>query len=94
MLELIGAHDERCSPAKLGAAFDEWYKSGSEAAIQQILDQLRYDTAMRSLVQQRLALGEGELEFYFGRPLIQIIRAYGFRVERDDEGSYHLVPET
>jgi Fe-S-cluster containining protein len=92
MLELIGAHDERCSLEKLGAAFGEWYESGSEPAIQQVLDQLRYDTALRSLVQERLGLGEDELEFYFGRPLIQIIRAYGFRVEQDDDGTYHLVP--
>jgi Fe-S-cluster containining protein len=94
MLELIGAHDERCSAEMLGAAFGAWYESGSEAAIQQILDQLRYDTALRSLVQERLGLGEDELEFYFGRPLIRIIRAYGFRVERDDDSTYHLVRET
>jgi len=91
MLELIAAHDERCSAEKLRAACGEWYESGSEAAIQQILDQLRYDTALRSLIQERLELGEDELEFYFGRPLIRIIRAYGFRVERDDDGTYHLL---
>jgi len=94
MLELIGAHDERCSAARLGAAFGEWHDSGREAALEQILDQLRYDTALRSLVQERLGLGEGELEFYFGRPLIQIIRPYGLRVERDGDGTYHLVPDT
>jgi Fe-S-cluster containining protein len=94
ILELIGAHDERCSPQKLDAAFREWEDSGSELALQQILDQLRYDTALRSLVQERLGLGEGELEFYFGRPLIHIIRPYGFRVDRDGDGTYHLVRDT
>jgi len=94
MLELIGAHDERCSPDKLDAAFREWEDSGSELALEQILDQLRYDTALRALVQERLGLGEGELEFYFGRPLIQIIRPYGFRVERDGDGNYHLLRDT
>jgi len=94
MLELLGAHDERCSPEKLGAAVGAWHESGSEAAIQQILDQLRYDTALRSLVQERLGLGEDELEFYFGRPLIRIVRAYGFRVERDGNGTYRLVRDT
>jgi Fe-S-cluster containining protein len=94
MLELIGAHDERCSAESLGAACGEWYESGREAAIRQILDQLRYDTALRSLVQERLGLGEGELAFYFGRPLNHIIRPYGFRVERDGDGIYHLVRDT
>ena len=94
MLELIGAHDERCSPEKLGAASREWEDSGSELALHQILDQLRYDTALRSLVQERLGLGEGELEFYFGRLLIHIIRPYGFRVDRDGDGTYHLVRDT
>ena len=94
MLELIEAHDQRCSPEKLGAACREWEDSGSESAIQQILDQLRYDTALRSLVQERLGLGEEELEFSFGRPLTHIIRAYGFRVEREDDGTYRLVRDT
>jgi Fe-S-cluster containining protein len=94
MLALVQAHDERCPPEKLGAAFREWEDSGGELALQQILDQLRYDTALRSLVQERLGLGAGELEFHFGRPLIHIIRAYGFRVDRDGDGTYHLVRDT
>jgi Fe-S-cluster containining protein len=94
MLELMQAHDERCSAAKLGVAFGEWRESGGEAAIGRILDQLRYDTALRSLLQEKRELGEGELELYFGRPLIHIIRAYGLRVERDDDGTYRLVRDT
>jgi Fe-S-cluster containining protein len=91
MLELIQAHDERCSAEKLAVAFAEWHQSGGEAAIRRILDQLRYDTGLRSLVQERLGLGERELEFYFGRPLIHIVRAYGLRVDRDHDGTYRLV---
>ena len=94
MLELIEAHDKRCSPEKLGAAFGEWYDFGTAAAIEQILDQLRYDTALRSLVRERLGFGEEELEFSFGRPLTHIIRAYGFGVEREDDGTYRLVRDT
>jgi hypothetical protein len=91
MLELIRAHDDRCAPNKLDAAYRDWCESAGEAALERILDQLRYDTALRALVMERLAIGEEELEFFFGRSLIQLVRAYGLRVDRDGDGTYRLV---
>lgn len=91
LLELIRAHDDRCSPESLQSAFREWYCSGQEAALERILDQLRYDTALRALVRKRLGLGDEELEFFFGRPLLTVIRVYGVRVDRDGDGTYRLV---
>jgi Fe-S-cluster containining protein len=91
MLEIIGAHDERCAPEKLGAAYEEWCESGTEAALEPVLDQLRYDTALRALVAERLGVAAEELPFYLGRSLIHLVRAYGLRVDRDAAGIYRLV---
>jgi Fe-S-cluster containining protein len=90
MLELMQAHDDRCAPDKLDAACREWHESGREDAIERILDQLRYDTALRALVIQRLAIAEEDLEFFFGRSLFHLVRAYGLRVDRDGDGTYRL----
>jgi len=91
MLELIRAHDDRCAPDKLDAACREWRESAGEAALERILDQLRYDIALRALIMERLAIGEEELEFFFGRSLIHLVRTYGLRVDRDGDGTYRLV---
>jgi Fe-S-cluster containining protein len=91
MLEIIRAHDDRCAPEKLEAAHAEWCKSAREAALEPILDQLRYDTALRALVTERLGLADEELQFFFGRSLIHLVRAYGLRVDREGDGTYRLV---
>jgi Fe-S-cluster containining protein len=91
MLEIMRAHDDRCAPEKLEAAHAEWCESASEAALKPILDQLRYDTALRALVTERLGLADEELQFFFGRSLIHLVRAYGLRVDRDGDGTYRLV---
>jgi len=91
MLELMQAHDGRCAPDKLDAACRQWHESGRQDAMDRILDQLRYDTALRALVVGRLAIAEEELEFFFGRSLLQLVRAYGLRVDQDGDGTYRLV---
>jgi hypothetical protein len=91
MLEIIRAHEGRCAPEKLEAAYGEWCESAREAALEPIIDQLRYDTALRALVTERLGLAHEELQFFFGRALIHLVGAYGLRVDRDGEGTYRLV---
>lgn len=91
MLDLIRAHDDRCALDQLDAACREWHESAGETALERILDQLRYDTALRALVMERLAIGEEEVQFFFGRSLIHLVRAYGLRVDRDGDGTYRLV---
>ena len=48
---------------------------------------------MRSLATTKLNRQPEELEFLLGRPLAEIVRSYGLRVEKDQEGVYHLLQD-
>jgi Fe-S-cluster containining protein len=91
LLQLLAAHDERCAPEKLDAVFKQLHESGDLAALDQVLDILRQDTAFRGFLREKLNREDDELEFLLGRPLAEIIRIYGVKVERTEDGTYHLL---
>jgi len=93
LLELLEVHDERCSPEKLDAAFEQLHETGDVAVLDQILDMLSQDTAFRTFFSTRLGRDPEELGFLLGRPMVEIVRAYGMKVEKDKDGVSHLVPE-
>ena len=64
----------------------------NERALEPVVDALAYDTQLRPLLAEKLPLPAEELDFYFGRPLVDVIEMYGVRVERDPDGSYRLEP--
>jgi len=69
------------------------HESGDLEVLAQVLDILRQDTAIRGFVKQKLNREDEELDFLLGRPLIEIVRVYGVRVEKDEDGVYHLVSD-
>jgi Fe-S-cluster containining protein len=89
--KLIHAHDERCRPEELDAAFSRIHQDGDETALDRVLEMLRFDTSFRAVLVENGGFRVEELDFYFGRALQEIVRAYGFRVDRDEDGTYHLV---
>ena len=93
LMELLKVHDERCDPALINSVFAAYHQSGDPAVLEQVLDILRRDLAVRTLAITRLRRDEEELDFLFGRPLTEIIRVYGLRVEEDEDGVYHLVSD-
>jgi Fe-S-cluster containining protein len=93
LLELLEAHNERCSFEKLDSAFKKFHETGDEKAIDQVLDILRQDMVFRDFVKTKLDRDEEELDFLLGRPLMELVRAYGVRVEKDENNVYHLVSE-
>jgi Fe-S-cluster containining protein len=92
-LKLIHVHDERCDPEELDRAFSIIDQTGDEAALDQILEILRYDTAFRVVLTEKGGFQVEELDFYFGRSIEEIVRAYGVRVDRHVDGTYHLVSQ-
>lgn len=92
-LDLIELHDGRCEPEKIDAIFEQLHESGDLEVLAQVLDILRQDTAIRGFVKQKLNREDEELDFLLGRPLIEIVRVYGVRVEKDEDGVYHLVSD-
>lgn len=92
-LDLLELHDERCELEKIDEAFAQLHESGDLKILTLVLDILRQDTAIRAFVKQKLNREDEELDFLLGRPLIEIVRLYGVRVEKDEDNVYHLVPD-
>jgi Fe-S-cluster containining protein len=93
LLEFLEEHDKRCAPQRLDAAFERLHATREEEALEQVLKILRQDLAFRALCRDKLNFDEEELDFYLGRSLATIVRVYGVRVERTEQGAIHLVPD-
>ena len=93
LVELLELHDERCDPARLNHLFIQLHNTRDMTVLDQVLEMLRQDVAIRSLATTKLNRHEEELDFLLGRPLAEIARSYGFRVEMDQDGVYHLVED-
>jgi len=93
LLELLQAHDERCALEKLDAAFKQFHQARDLTALDQILDILSQDTAFRNFSTTKLARDKEELDFLLGRPMTEIVRVYGMKVIKDEDGVYHLVQD-
>ena len=93
VLEILEVYDERCDPEKLDAAFKQVYETRDAKTLDRVLEILRQDVIIRAFVKTRLNRAEEELNFLLGRPLTDLVRAYGMRVEKDADGTYRLVPD-
>jgi len=93
LMELLELHDERCDPERLNHLLFQLHNSRDMTVLDQVLEMLRQDVAIRSLATTKLNRDEEELDFLLGRPLAEIVRSYGFRVEMDQDGVYHLAED-
>lgn len=93
LMDLLELHDERCDPERLSDLFIQWHRTRDTTMLDQVLEILRQDVAIRSLAMTKLNRDEEELNFLLGRPLAEIVRSYGLRIELDQEGIYHLVED-
>ena len=82
-------HEKRCSYA----AVEEHVRSISlqgNKAVERLLGLLKFDYHLRPFVCDRLHIPLDEMDFYFGRPLVDTIRSYGLQVLREPDGSFFL----
>ena len=93
LLELLELHEELCDLTKIDHVFKQLHETGDMGLLAKVLDILRHDTAIRGLVKKKLNREDNELDFLLGRPLIETVRIYGVRVEKDEDGVYHLVSD-
>ncbi len=90
LIEIMTKHHAKCSYGRLSDAFARIAK-GEEAAVEEIMDALQYDTYMRPVLQERFSIPGGAIELLLGRSLIQTINAFGFKVVREGD-DYILLP--
>lgn len=93
LIELMELHDERCDPEKLHHLFLQVHNTRDMTVLDEVLEILKQDMAIRNLAKTKLSCEEEELDFLLGRPLTKIVRSYGLRVEMDPDGVYHLVED-
>ena len=46
---------------------------------------------IRNFFIEKMGRDEGELDFLLGRPLAKVVESYKLKVEKDEQGTYHLI---
>lgn len=87
--EIIGTHEEKCSYKKLGELFEKT-QGGSEEAVNEIIEILQYDTAIRPFINQKMNIPFESMALIFGRPLTSTLTMFGYSIKKDEEGIYCL----
>lgn len=85
LLELLDAHDKRCSPELLGDLARK-VMEGDERALQEVGSMLAYDDEIRLQVARRSGLSAEAMDFLFGRALGIVLLGFGLRAERTESG--------
>ena len=89
LLGLMEEHERKCAYALLERLVGEIESKGEEA-VQQILDLLKFDYHLRPFVSEKLGVNMEEMDFFFGRPLMETITMFGLKVVQDPDGSFTL----
>ena len=89
LLGLIEKHEKKCSYREIERLVKQIEEHG-EKAVERILELLRFDYESRSLVAEKMGIESGEMNFIFGRPLIETITMYGLQVTRESDDSFFL----
>jgi len=89
--ELIEDHEARCDYLLIGEMVRELEPGCKNAAAENLLEMIQYDTQIRGLVVKKSGVSEDMTDFLFGRPLLKTIATLGLRVKRSG-GMYQLVP--
>lgn len=93
ILQIMGAHEKRCSYARLRRLVEELKGPDSETAIEMILDLLQYDHYFRPFISEKLKIDSEETAFFFGRPLVKTINMFGLEVKQKGN-DFWLVEKT
>ena len=89
VLGLMKEHDKRCSYMALDKFVRQIEKEGEEA-VGKILEILKFDHHIRPFTSKKLGIGFSEMDFLFGRPLIDTIKMFGLKVIKQPDGSFFL----
>jgi len=84
ILEIIKHHEEKCSYKRLRDVLD-MLSAGEEAAFDELVDMLQYDTFARPFIQENFSISPDMFDLILGRPMTETIEAFGLRVMQDGE---------
>jgi Fe-S-cluster containining protein len=89
LLGLMREHEKRCAYEIVGSLVGKIESTG-EAALEQILEVLKFDYHLRPFVCKKMGIAPNETDFLFGRPLVETISQFGLQVVRPSDGSFFL----
>jgi hypothetical protein len=89
LMGLILGHEKRCSYEILEGLVRKIADEGDKA-VQEILRILHFDFELRPMVVEKIGLLPEEMNFYFGRPLLETIGMFGLKVVREPDSSFLL----
>ncbi len=89
--DLIYDHQTRCSYEKLKRLIDALEGAEKDAALKGLREIIAYDAEIRKLAVQKVRLDPEMTDFLFGRPFMETLKVYGFKVKKK-ERTYRLVP--
>lgn len=89
LLRLIAEHERRCSYTRLDCCIRQIGQDG-ERAVKKVLEILKFDHDIRSLIPEKLAVDFDEIDLILGRPLTETIAMFGLKVVREPDGSFLL----
>ncbi|MBW1786800.1 MAG: YkgJ family cysteine cluster protein [Deltaproteobacteria bacterium] len=89
LLGLMEKHEERCGYNILEAIVKDVQARG-EQALGEILEIMKFDYRLRPFVAEKLGIPSAEMDFLFGRPVVDTITMFGLKVVRDADGGFLL----
>lgn len=84
LIDIMGQHEAKCSYRALSAAFER-LADGDENAVEEIMDMLQYDTYIRPFLKEKLDLPDEAMGLILGRPLVEAVNEFGFKVVREGD---------
>jgi Fe-S-cluster containining protein len=91
---LIDDHQNRCSYDKLKSLVHELKERNNTEALNKIIDIIKYDLNLRTVVVEKSGIDSLITDFLFGRPLIETIKMFDLKVQPllNDNKDFTLVP--
>ncbi|MCD6560571.1 MAG: YkgJ family cysteine cluster protein [Deltaproteobacteria bacterium] len=86
---ILEEHEKRCSYKKLDGYVKRIEPDG-EKAINSVIELLKFDYHLRPFISKKRGIDPLEMDFFFGRPLIDTITMFGLKVVREENGSFFL----
>jgi len=89
LVSLMAEHEKKCSYDGLEDIVKRIETEGKKA-VQYLLELLKLDYYVRPSACERFNLDMKEMDFFFGRPLIETVSMFGLKVIRESDGSFFL----
>ena len=91
LLEVLEAHDQRCSFASLREAVEALEQSTDENAAH-LVEVIAFEDHFRTQMSTELNIPTDTLDLILGRGFIDLVHLLGFEVQNDADGNRTVVP--